>query len=63
MFSSIGTTELLIIVFVILLVFGGKQLPQVVRSFVKAWHDLQKTTQNVKDEIRNIMDDEDDLKG
>ncbi|MFH1941318.1 MAG: twin-arginine translocase TatA/TatE family subunit [bacterium] len=63
MFSSIGTTELLIIVLVILLVFGGKQLPQVVRSIAKAWHDLQRTTQNVKDELRNIMDDEDDLKG
>ena len=63
MFSSIGTSELLIIVLVILLLFGSKQLPQIVRSLAKGWRDIQKTTQEVKDEIQNIIDDENELLG
>ena len=63
MFSSIGTYELLIIVLVILLLFGSKQLPPVVRSFAKGWRDLQKATQDVKDEIKDIIDEEDELLG
>lgn len=63
MFSSIGTSELLIIVLVILLLFGSKQLTQIVRSLAKGWRDIQKTTQEVKDEIQSIIDDENELLG
>jgi sec-independent protein translocase protein TatA len=63
MFSSIGTSELLIIVLVILLLFGSKQLPELVRSLAKGWRDIQKTTQEVKDEIQSVIDDESELLG
>lgn len=63
MFSSIGTSELLIIVLVVLILFGSKQLHQVVRSIAKGWRDIQRSTQDVKDEIRNIIDDESELMG
>lgn len=63
MFGSIGTWEILIIVLIVLLLFGSKQLPQVVRSLGKGWRDIQKTTREVEDEIRNIIDDEDELLG
>ena len=63
MFSSIGTTELLIIILVVLILFGSKQLHQVVRSIAKGWRDIQRSTQDVKDEIRNIIDDESELMG
>ncbi len=63
MLSSIGTSELLIIVLVILLLFGSKQLPQIVRSLARGWRDIQKTTQEVKDEIQNVIDDENELLG
>jgi TatA/E family protein of Tat protein translocase len=63
MLSSIGTSELLIIVLVVLLLFGSKQLPHVIRSIAKGWRDIQRNTQDVKDEIRNIIDDENELMG
>lgn len=63
MFGSIGTWEILIIVLIVLLLFGSKQLPQVVRTLGKGWRDIQKTTREVEDEIRNIIDDEDELLG
>ncbi|OVE79419.1 hypothetical protein BVY01_02665 [bacterium I07] len=58
MFGSIGTAELLIIVLVILLVFGKDQLPQVVRSILRTWKDLQKQTESVRDEINDILKDD-----
>ena len=60
---NIGTSELLIIVLVVLLLFGSKQLPQVVKSLVKGWGDFQKATQNVKDELKDIIDEDDELLG
>lgn len=58
MFGSIGTAELLIIVLVILLVFGKDRLPQVVRSMIKGWKDLQRQTDSVRDEINEILKDD-----
>ena len=58
MFGSIGTSELLIIVLVVLLVFGSKQLPQVVRSLGQGWRDIQRATDEVKDEIGSVLDDD-----
>jgi TatA/E family protein of Tat protein translocase len=58
MFGGIGTWEILIILLVALLVFGGKQLPQVAKGIGRGLRDFQKATQDAKDEIQKIMDDE-----
>ena len=65
MLSSIGTMEIMIILLVVLLVFGGKEMPQVVRKIVRSISDVQKATQNARNEIQKIMEEEDDsdLKG
>ncbi|MCJ7812591.1 twin-arginine translocase TatA/TatE family subunit [bacterium] len=60
MFGSVGTTELLVILLVVLLVFDIKQLPQIARSLGKAWKDFQKTTRSAQDEMRKLMEDEDE---
>ncbi len=60
MFSSIGMSELLIILLVVLLLFGSKQLPQMVRTLGKGWRDIQKAAQNTRDEISKVIDDEDE---
>ncbi len=62
MFGGIGTWEILIILLVALLVFGGKQLPQVAKGIGRGLRDFQKATQDAKDEIQKIMDD-DELNG
>ena len=66
MFTGIGTGEILVILLVALLVFGGKQLPQVARKLGKVWNEFQHTTQKAREEIQKILDDEDhdhNLKG
>lgn len=62
MFSAIGPSEILVIVLVCLLLFGGNELPKVLRSLLKGWHDLQRATQQVRREIHEIIED-DDLQG
>ena len=59
MLSSIGTIEIIIILLVVLLVFGGKEMPQVIKKLVRGLHDFQKTTQNAREEIKKIIDDDD----
>lgn len=63
MFGSIGSTELLILVFVLILLFGGKELPHVIRTLAKGWHSVQRTRSEVEREIQEIFDDNDDLTG
>lgn len=60
MFGSIGMSELLIILLVVLLLFGSKQLPQMARTLGKGWRDLQRAAQNTRDEIKKVIDDEDE---
>ena len=57
---GIGNAELLIILLIALLLFGSKQLPQVVKTMSKGMRDLQKMTQTAKDEIHKIVEIEDD---
>ncbi len=52
----------MVIVLVILLLFGGTELPRIVKSLIKGWHQIQRTTQHVKDELHEIIED-DDLAG
>jgi len=45
MFSKIGTTELLIIAAIILLLFGGKKIPELMRGIaesIKAYKNASK---------------------
>lgn len=49
LFGNLGTTELLIIVFVVLLLFGGKKIPELmkgigkgVKSFKDGMSDIEK---------------------
>lgn len=61
MFGSIGSFEILIILFVILLLFGSKQLPQAAKTIGKGIRDFQRATQNARNEITRIIE-EDDIK-
>ena len=63
MLGSIGSTELLILVFVLLVLFGGKELPKLIRILSKGWHTVQKTKNQVEDEMRDIFNENDDLTG
>ena len=49
--GGIGTPELLVIVFVILLLFGGKKIPELMRGLGKGVKKLKKGIKEVEEEI------------
>ncbi|GMU85013.1 MAG: Sec-independent protein translocase protein TatA [Ignavibacteriales bacterium] len=59
MFSNIGTGEIIVIGLVILLVFGPKRLPEILRSFGKGLREVKKSMSEVETEIKKSMDTDD----
>ena len=62
MFGSVGTPELLLILFIILLVFGKNRLPGLARGLGKAVRQFKNALDDVKEEL-NIDEIKKDLKG
>ena len=59
-----GHFEILIILFVILLLFGGKKLPEIARSigkslneFKKGIKEVEETKDELADEVKKVKDD------
>jgi len=50
MFRSIGTTELLIIAAVILLLFGGKKIPELFKGLADAVKEFKKASKGTDKE-------------
>ena len=48
---GIGTSELLIILFIILLVFGSKKLPELAQGLGKGIREFKKATSEIQDEL------------
>ena len=62
-FLNIGTPELVLIMFVALLLFGGKKLPELARGLGKGIREFKDASEGVKQEIqRNINTINDDMK-
>lgn len=52
---NIGTPEMMIILFAVLLLFGGKKLPELARGLGKGLREFKDASEGVKREIhRNI---------
>jgi len=49
MFRSIGTTELIIIAVVLLLLFGGKKIPEFFRGLVESIKEFKKSSKDSED--------------
>ncbi|MBN2013043.1 twin-arginine translocase TatA/TatE family subunit [candidate division KSB1 bacterium] len=62
MFGSIGTPELVVIFFIVLLVFGKDKIPELARALGKASRQFRKAMDDVKDEI-NFDDIKRDFRG
>jgi sec-independent protein translocase protein TatA len=63
--GSIGPTELIIIFVIILLIFGGKKLPELARGLGKGIREFKRATKDVEDEIKdeiNLKELDDDTK-
>lgn len=57
-FMNLGTGELIIIVFVILLLFGGKKIPELMKGIGKGVRSFKKGMNEIEDEINKPVEDE-----
>lgn len=49
---SLGPTEIFIVVFIILLLFGAKKLPELARGMGSAMKEFRKATKETEDESK-----------
>ena len=56
MFNNIGMPELLVIVFVILLLFGAKKLPELAQGLGKGLREFKKAMKDTTDEVKGSTD-------
>lgn len=52
MFSNIGTTEIIIIALVLLVLFGAKLLPKMGKNIGESEKELKKASKELKDVIK-----------
>jgi len=53
---GIGTTELIVIMFVILLLFGAKKLPELAQGLGRGIREFKKASNEIQDEFRPNSD-------
>jgi sec-independent protein translocase protein TatA len=53
LFLNIGTPEMILIIFVALLLFGGNKLPEIARGLGKGIRDFKDASEGVKRELHN----------
>ena len=56
MLGNIGTGEIIIIALVVLLLFGGKKIPELMKSIGKGVRSFRDGVKDVEDEIKNDLD-------
>ena len=49
---GVGTTELIVIMFVILLLFGAKKLPELAQGLGRGIREFKKASSDIQDEFR-----------
>ena len=55
---GIGTTELIIIMFIILLIFGAKKLPELAQGLGKGIREFKKASNEIQDELNFNKNDQ-----
>ena len=54
---SLGPWEIVIILLVIILIFGGKKIPELARGLGKGLKEFRQTTNEIKDDISAAAED------
>lgn len=62
LFQNLGWAEILIIAFVILLLFGGKKIPELMKGMGKGVRSFKDGLNEMKEEIEAPVDDKKDAK-
>ncbi|MBN2008612.1 twin-arginine translocase TatA/TatE family subunit [candidate division KSB1 bacterium] len=58
MFGSLGTGEILIIFFAILMVFGAKRLPEIAKALGRSIHEFKSAMNSTISNIQDVMEKE-----
>jgi sec-independent protein translocase protein TatA len=61
-FLNLGTGEIILIVAIILLLFGGKKIPELMRGLGKGVKSFKQGMNEVEDELKKPLEDLDDNK-
>ena len=63
LFLFIGTTELILIACIVLLLFGGRKLPELMRGLGRGLNEFKKGAHEVTDPVDEVKKDVDDAAG
>jgi len=59
--GPLGTTEIIFIVLIILLLFGGKKIPELMRGLGKGIREFNDAKSNVKKEIEDGLSEKENM--
>jgi len=54
---SLGPWEIVLVALVIIILFGGKKIPELARGLGKGLREFRKTTKDLKDEVNSAAED------
>ena len=57
---GLGPWEITLVILVIIILFGGKKLPELARGLGLGLREFKKAKQEIKDEVRNVTDEVED---
>ena len=57
---GLGPWEIGLIILVVIILFGGKKLPELARGLGLGLREFKKTTREIKDEVKSATNDVDD---
>lgn len=58
MFTGIGPWEILVLLFIILIIFGPKRLPEMGKSLGKAIKEFKNAGKQIQDDIDDALEDD-----
>lgn len=57
MFGGLGTPEILLIILIIVLLFGAKKIPELMRGMGQGLREFRKAASEATDEIKRAVDE------
>ena len=54
---GLGPWEIALVILVIIILFGGKKLPELARGLGLGLREFKKAKQEIKDEVKNVTDE------
>ena len=54
---SLGPWEIVLVILAIILIFGGKKIPELARGLGKGLNEFKKAKKEIADEVNTVTDD------